>query len=83
MKKDVTVPSVGESVTRGILAAWLKAAGDNVEEGSDLFELETDKATVTVPAPAGGVLAISVAAGAEVTIGQVVGSIDLDAVGTA
>ena len=82
MKKDITVPSVGESVTQGILAAWLKAAGDNVEEGSDLFELETDKATVTVPAPAGGVLAISVAAGTEVTIGQVVGSIDLDAVGT-
>ena len=82
MKKDITVPSVGESVTQGILAAWLKAAGDQVEEGSDLFELETDKATVTVPAPAGGVLAISVAAGTEVTIGQVVGSIDLEAVGT-
>jgi len=82
VKKDITVPSVGESVTQGILAAWLKAAGDQVEEGSDLFELETDKATVTVPAPAGGVLAISVAAGTEVTIGQVVGSIDLEAVGT-
>jgi 2-oxoglutarate dehydrogenase E2 component (dihydrolipoamide succinyltransferase) len=83
VKKDITVPSVGESVTQGILAAWLKAAGDRVEEGSDLFELETDKATVTVPAPAGGVLAVSVAAGTEVTIGQVVGTIDLDAVGTA
>ncbi len=81
MKKDITVPSVGESVTQGILAAWLKAAGDTVEEGSDLFELETDKATVTVPAPAGGVLVISVAAGTEVSIGQVVGAIDLDAAG--
>lgn len=79
MKKEITVPSVGESVTQGILASWLKAAGDLVEEGSDLFELETDKATVTVPAPASGALAVSVAAGTEVTIGQVVGSIDTDA----
>ncbi len=78
MKKEITVPSVGESVTQGILASWLKAAGDLVEEGSDLFELETDKATVTVPAPASGVLAVSVTAGAEVTIGQVVGTVDTD-----
>ena len=50
MKQEITVPSVGESVTQGILASWLKPAGERVEEGSDLFELETDKATVTVPA---------------------------------
>ena len=83
VKKEITVPSVGESVTQGILASWLKAAGDRVEEGSDLFELETDKATVTVPAPASGGLSISVAAGTEVTIGQVVGSIDTEAVAAA
>jgi 2-oxoglutarate dehydrogenase E2 component (dihydrolipoamide succinyltransferase) len=76
---EITVPSVGESVTQGILSSWLKAEGDRVEEGSDLFELETDKATVTVPAPASGALAIAVAAGAAVTIGQVVGSIDTEA----
>ena len=79
MKMEITVPSVGESVTQGILSSWLKAEGDRVEEGSDLFELETDKATVTVPAPASGALAIAVAAGAAVTIGQVVGSIDTEA----
>ncbi len=79
MKQEITVPSVGESVTQGILASWLKPAGEQVEEGSDLFELETDKATVTVPAPASGALAITVAAGTEVTIGQVVGSIDTEA----
>ena len=78
MKLDIKVPSVGESVTQGILASWLKAEGDHVEEGSDLFELETDKATVTVPAPATGSLSISVAAGAEVTIGQVVGAVDVE-----
>jgi 2-oxoglutarate dehydrogenase E2 component (dihydrolipoamide succinyltransferase) len=66
-------------VTQGILSSWLKTEGAQVEEGSDLFELETDKATVTVPAPASGGLTIAIAAGAEVTIGQVVGTIDTDA----
>jgi len=78
VKLDIKVPSVGESVTQGILASWLKAEGDHVEEGSDLFELETDKATVTVPAPATGSLSISVPAGTEVTIGQVVGAVDVE-----
>jgi 2-oxoglutarate dehydrogenase E2 component (dihydrolipoamide succinyltransferase) len=76
VKLEITVPSVGESVTQGILSSWLKAEGDQVEEGSDLFELETDKATVTVPAPATGSLSITVPAGTEVTIGQVVGVVD-------
>jgi 2-oxoglutarate dehydrogenase E2 component (dihydrolipoamide succinyltransferase) len=75
MKEDVTVPSVGESVTSGILTAWLKAEGEGVEEGEDLFELETDKASVAVPAPASGVLHILVPKGEEVQIGQVVGSL--------
>lgn len=79
MKLDIKVPSVGESVTQGILSSWLKAEGDRVEEGSDLFELETDKATVTVPAPATGSLSIAIPAGTEVTIGQVVGTVDPDA----
>jgi 2-oxoglutarate dehydrogenase E2 component (dihydrolipoamide succinyltransferase) len=78
MKHDIVVPSVGESVTQGILAAWLKASGESVEEGSDLFELETDKATVTVPAPMTGILSITVGPGGEVTVGQVVGAIETD-----
>ncbi len=83
MKTQITVPSVGESVTQGILSSWLKPEGARVEEGSDLLELETDKATVTVPAPATGALTISVPAGTEVTIGQVIGIIDTEAVATA
>jgi 2-oxoglutarate dehydrogenase E2 component (dihydrolipoamide succinyltransferase) len=79
VKQDIVVPSVGESVTQGILAAWLHADGEQVTEGADLFELETDKATMTVPAPGTGVLTISVPAGTEVTIGQVVGRIGMDA----
>jgi 2-oxoglutarate dehydrogenase E2 component (dihydrolipoamide succinyltransferase) len=76
MKTEVKVPEVGESVTQGVIAAWLKTEGDQVTEGADLFELETDKATLTVPSPAGGVLAIIVREGEEVTVGQVVASIE-------
>ena len=76
---EIKVPSVGESVTQGTLAQWLKADGDYVEEGSDLLELETDKATVTVPAPASGVLHIRVAAASDVTVGAIVGAIDTEA----
>jgi 2-oxoglutarate dehydrogenase E2 component (dihydrolipoamide succinyltransferase) len=79
VKQDIVVPPVGESVTQGILAAWLRRDGERVAEGADLFELETDKATMTVPAPAAGVLTITVAPGTEVTIGQVVGNLDADA----
>ncbi len=66
-------------MTQGIISAWLKAEGDFVEEGGDLLELETDKANVTVPAPASGVVSIAVKQGTEVTIGQVVGFIDSSA----
>ena len=83
MKHDIVVPSVGESVTQGILSSWLKPDRSRVEEGADLFELETDKATVTVPAPATGVLSVAAAAGAEVTVGQVVGAIDPEATAAA
>jgi len=76
VKLEIKIPSVGESVTQGIVSSWLKAEGDFVEEGSDLLELETDKANVTVPAPATGVVSIAVKPGTEVSIGQVVGFID-------
>lgn len=70
MKQKVTVPSVGESITTGIIGAWLKNGGDDVQEGDDLYELETDKATIAVPSPASGTLEILVKEGDEVSIGQ-------------
>ena len=76
------VPEVGESVAQGVIAAWLKNEGDRVNEGEDLFELETDKATLAVPSPAGGILSIIAREGAEVAVGQVVASIEA-AVGAA
>ncbi len=75
MKESVLVPSVGESITSGILTSWIKKEGEQVEEGEDLFELETDKATVAVPAPADGMLHILIEEGQEVEIGQVVGDL--------
>jgi 2-oxoglutarate dehydrogenase E2 component (dihydrolipoamide succinyltransferase) len=75
MKEDVLVPSVGESIISGILTSWIKKEGAQVEEGEDLFELETDKATVAVPAPADGTLHILIEEGQEVEIGQVVGDL--------
>jgi 2-oxoglutarate dehydrogenase E2 component (dihydrolipoamide succinyltransferase) len=72
----VKVPSVGESITEGILAHWMKADGEAVKEGESLFELETDKASAVYPAPSSGVLKIAVAEGDTVAIGATIGTID-------
>lgn len=79
MKHQVEVPAVGESVAGGILATWFKHDGEVVKAGEDLFELETDKATLPVPAPVGGVVTIKIQADQEVEIGAVVAEIDTDA----
>jgi 2-oxoglutarate dehydrogenase E2 component (dihydrolipoamide succinyltransferase) len=73
---SIKVPSVGESITEGILARWLKPDGASVQAGEPLFELETDKASSVVPAPGSGVLKIGVAEGETVPIGATVGGID-------
>lgn len=54
---DVMVPSLGESVTEATVATWFKKAGDSVTQDEMLCELETDKVSVEVPAPASGILA--------------------------
>ena len=76
MKKEVKVPSVGESITKGTIVSWIKKNGDNVREGENLFELETDKAVLEIPSPADGFLEILVDEGSEVEIGQVVANLD-------
>ncbi|MFW5815082.1 MAG: 2-oxoglutarate dehydrogenase complex dihydrolipoyllysine-residue succinyltransferase [Spirochaetota bacterium] len=82
MKKEIEVPEIGESVSSGILASWLKEDGERVDEGEEIFELETDKATLGVPSPAGGVLSRGAAEGDEVAVGQVVGQIDTEGAAT-
>jgi len=54
---DVMVPTLGESVTEATVATWFKKPGDSVRQDEMLCELETDKVSVEVPAPATGVLA--------------------------
>ncbi|MEN8833559.1 MAG: 2-oxoglutarate dehydrogenase complex dihydrolipoyllysine-residue succinyltransferase [Pacificibacter sp.] len=59
---DVMVPTLGESVTEATVATWFKAVGDTVAQDEMLCELETDKVSVEVPAPAAGTLTAIVAA---------------------
>ncbi len=81
MTKPITVPTLGESVTEAIVARWFKSVGDAVELDEPLVELETDKVTVEVPSPAGGVLSEVLAeSGAEVEVGALLGSIQEGAV---
>lgn len=72
----VKVPAVGESITEGTIARWLKKEGDWVQANEPLFELETEKATTTVPAPASGAVHLLFAEGQTVPIGAVVAQID-------
>ena len=61
MAKEIRVPALGESVTEATIAKWFKQAGEAVKADEPLVELETDKVTVEVPAPASGkLLAINV-----------------------
>jgi pyruvate dehydrogenase E2 component (dihydrolipoamide acetyltransferase) len=53
---DVTLPSLGESVTEGIITRWFKAVGDAVARDEPLFEVSTDKVDSEMPSPAAGVL---------------------------
>jgi 2-oxoglutarate dehydrogenase E2 component (dihydrolipoamide succinyltransferase) len=77
MTIDIKVPALGESVTEATVGQWFKKPGDAVKADEPLVELETDKVTVEVPAPAAGVLAdIKVAQGATVGIGAVLGAIN-------
>ena len=76
MSKDIRVPTLGESVTEATIAKWFKNEGDFVKVDEPLVELETDKVTVEVPAPASGKLErINAASGTTVVIGALLGSI--------
>ena len=76
MANEIKVPSLGESVTTATVARWLKKAGDAVAADEPLVELETDKVTVEVPAPAAGTLSeILTPEGAEVSVGTILGMV--------
>src|ERR1700759_3018809 len=73
---EIKVPTVGESITSGILGVWNKPDGAYVKAGDPIFEIETDKVTSEVVAESAGQLKHLVKAGDTVKIGQVVASID-------
>src|ERR1700751_3974703 len=73
---EVKVPSVGESVTSGVVSAWHKKSGEFVNEGEPLFALETDKGSTDIVAEKSGVLETKVPEGQEVKIGEVIAVID-------
>ncbi len=81
MSTPIKVPSVGESVTEGTIARWLKKDGESVEADEPVLELETEKASNEIPAPAAGVLHIKAQEGAKVAIGAVIGEIEADGKG--
>src|SRR3954453_20415008 len=77
MATDVEVPALGESITEGTLANWLKKPGEAVAADEPIAELETDKVSIEVPSPVAGVLAEQlVQAGENVAVGAVIARID-------
>src|SRR3954469_24547038 len=73
---DIRVPTLGESVTEATVGKWFKNPGDAVAADEPLVELETDKVTLEVPAPAAGTLGeIAVKQGETVAVGAILGQI--------
>ena len=72
---NIVVPTLGESVSEATVAQWLKKEGEAVKADEPIVELETDKVTLEVPAPADGVIAtITVGEGETVEVGAVLGA---------
>ena len=76
MTIEITVPTLGESITEATVSQWFKHVGDSVDADEPILELETDKVTVEVPAPSAGVLSEILATdGVNVEVGAVLGRI--------
>ena len=77
MATEIKVPPLGESITEATVSKWLKRPGEPVAADEPLAELETDKVTLEIPAPATGTLAeILVAAGETAPVGAVLARIE-------
>lgn len=78
-KIDMKVPSPGESISEVQIATWLVKDGDYVTTGQTIAEVDSDKATLELPAEASGTITLKASAGDTVAVGQVVCIIDTDA----
>jgi 2-oxoglutarate dehydrogenase E2 component (dihydrolipoamide succinyltransferase) len=73
---DLVIPKLGESISEAVIAKWLKNVGETIAVDEPVVDLETDKVSVALPAPAAGVLAEQrFAAGETVKVGEVIGVI--------
>lgn len=73
---EIKVPVIGESITEVTLVAWHKEDGEFVEEGDIICDIESDKATIELPAESSGVLKISAAEGSDLPIGAVIATLE-------
>src|SRR5512138_3749367 len=74
---QLKVPSLGESVTQATVGTWLKGEGDAVQADEPIVEVESEKATVALPAPAAGVLRRQLKrTGDTVAVGEVIGELE-------
>nr|NQU94360.1 2-oxoglutarate dehydrogenase complex dihydrolipoyllysine-residue succinyltransferase [Bacteroidota bacterium] len=83
MKIEIKVPSPGESITEVQLAGWLVANGEYVAKDTEIAEIDSDKATLSISAEESGKIEIVIEEGETIAIGTVICTIDTDAKGTA
>ena len=83
MLLEMKVPSPGESISEVEIAAWLVQSGDYVEKDQEIAEVDSDKATLALPAEVSGIIKIVVEEGEMVAVGDVVCIIDTEGVGEA
>ena len=84
MATEIRVPTLGESVTEATIGKWFKKVGDAIAADEPVVELETDKVTVEVPAPAAGTLQeIAAQEGETVAVGALLGAIGAGGAGSA
>jgi 2-oxoglutarate dehydrogenase E2 component (dihydrolipoamide succinyltransferase) len=84
MPIELKVPEVGESITEVMIGAWKKREGDVVAIDDAIVEIESDKATVELPAPAAGIIAkVLKDSGATATVGEVIGYLEPAGAGAA
>lgn len=84
MATDLTLPDLGDGIESGDVLELFVSEGETVEKDQGLFELETDKATVTVPSPVSGtVVKLAVTVGQTVAVGEVIGQVEASAAAAA
>ena len=84
MALELKVPEVGESITEVMIGIWKKQEGDAVATDESVVEIESDKATVELPAPGGGTISkILKGSGERATVGEVIGYMELASAGAA